>query len=345
YKNEIDFRDRVHFPSDATVALPELHGTSTPHLDPLVPLGGGKDSVVTGELLKKASIPFTLFSTSQAQPVVQTAKLLDAPILFAERRLDPQLFELNTKPGVYNGHVPITGYLYFVALLVAILHKKTDVVWSLESSAEEATVDYLGMKINHQFSKTLRFERAFQQYCKTFVTKNVRSFSLLRPFSELQIVKQFVQFPEYFSHFGSCNRNFTQKKPARHEGTFWCGACAKCAFIFVSLCAFLPHNDVVNIFANDLFASETLLPTLKELLGLQEHKPFDCVGTIEETRAAMELAMHRGDARDTRWMQTYVAEVRDTVKDHDALIHKALTPSKEHAIPQEYQPVLEHMNA
>jgi UDP-N-acetyl-alpha-D-muramoyl-L-alanyl-L-glutamate epimerase len=345
YTNKIDFRGLVSFPTSNDASVPELSGSAKPHIDPLVPIGGGKDSITTVELLKKAGVPITLFATKPSTPIQKTSEIMNAPLLMIEREMDKQLFELNKDPKTFNGHVPITGYLMCIALLTAILHNKTDVIWSLEQSSSEANVEYLGMQINHQYSKSLKFEKSFQDYTSTFVTKKVRTFSLLRQFSELEIINIFSEHPEYFSSFASCNKNFTQKKNTQHEESFWCCDCPKCAFVFVALSGSLPHADVVNIFGNDLFQSKELLSTFKQLLGTESHKPFECVGTSDETTAAMELAYRRAEESDksvleSLWMQYYIGEVRDTHKDLDALIEKVLSRAPENQIPEEYQHVV-----
>ncbi len=346
FTNKIDFTDLVSFPVSVAAETPELTGASESHIDPLVPIGGGKDSITTVEMLKKAGMPITLFATKPSTPIQKTAEIMDTPLLMVEREIDKQLFELNKDPKTYNGHVPITGFLMCIALLTAILHNKSDVVWSLEESSSEANVEYLGMNINHQFSKSFEFEKAFQEYASTFVTKKVRTFSLLRQFSELEIINIFAEHPEYFSAFASCNKNFTQKKTEQHEESFWCCNCPKCAFVFVALSGSLPHDDVVKIFGNDLFRSKELLPTFKQLLGTESHKPFECVGTSDETIAAMELAYRRAKESDksvleSHWMQYYVGEVRDTHKDLDKLIEKVLSRASENQIPDEYLHVIE----
>ena len=350
YKNEIDFRGLVEFKYDreksriengeSRLKNPELRIQNQAALRPLVPVGGGKDSVVTVELLKAANIPVTAFVTKRAAPIDATVRAMDVPSLVVERELDPQLFELNKDPHTYNGHAPITGYLHFVALLTAILHGHTDVMWSLEESASEGNLEYLGEIINHQYTKSLEFERAFAAYVKTNITRSVHSFSLLRPFSELRIVEEFAKHPKYFNAFSSCNHNFTIAKTVAHHKVFWCGECEKCAFVFVALGASLPHKNVVEIFGSDLFASAALLPTLKQLMGVEGHKPFECVGTVGETIAAMELSHRRGDCETSLWMQWFVNEARPKQRDLDKLIKRVLAPSNDHDIPQEYARVL-----
>ena len=337
YKNEIDFRDLIHFPYEKDLEADEIHGPSETKMNPLVAIGGGKDSVVASKILQAHNLNITLFTTKDAAPIRKTSEELGAPRLVVSRTISPTLIELNKDPKTLNGHVPITAILGFVGVVTAILHSNSDVVFALESSASEGNLEYLGEEINHQYSKSIEFERALQHYLSEFITKDVRVFSILRPFSELEIVKRFSTYPEYFNIFSSCNRNFTFKATDESKQTFWCCECPKCAFMFIMLNAFIPHEKVVEIFGRDLMNDEPLLPTFKELLGVQGNKPFECVGEAREVAAALELAHRRGDCEDTMLMQLFVNELRDQSGDLDAIIEDLTTPSGDHAIPQEYE--------
>lgn len=336
YKNEIDFRDQIHFPYSKELNEPEIHGPDKQQEHILVPFGGGKDSVVTAELLRATDTPITLFSIQDATPIQDASKIFNAPRVIVDRQLSPNIFDVNKEPGALNGHVPISAIWAMMTIVTAIIHGASDVVFSWERSATEGNLEYLGMDINHQWSKSLPFERSMQAYLETFVTKHTRLFSLVRPLSEFHIVKLFSRLPQYFSDFSSCNRNFTQAAIADNTPTFWCCQCPKCAFMFSQLAAFLPHKEVVAIFGADLFDNEALLDLYRELFGIQGNKPFECVGEAQEVAAAFELAYRRGDANETAAMQLYIGEVRDTVPDHDAVIHELLTPSTDHAVPQAF---------
>ena len=50
-------------------------------------------------------------------------------------------------------------------------------------------------------------------------------------------------------------------------------------------------NELQKIFGADLFEDKTLLPTLKQLAGIEKEKPFECVGTINEVRTALDIAL------------------------------------------------------
>lgn len=340
--NQIDFRDQVHFPYHTNLADPVLEpAQSVPAV--LVPFGGGKDSIVTAELLRTAGLAITLLSVQQATAIQETARVFGAPLLVLDRHLDPQLTDPTSAlrgPGTFQGHVPISGIWAAMTVVAGLLRGASDVVFSWERSASEGNTDYLGMEINHQWSKSLSFERSFQAYLGTFVTQQVRVFSLVRPLSELHIVKLFSAYPQYRRVFSSCNRNFTQQAINNGAPTRWCGRCPKCAFIFSQLCAFIPHQEVVDFVGSDLFAQDDLLDLFRELMGIQGHKPFECVGEAVEVVAAFELARRRGDANHTPAMQLYIHEVLPALNNPDELIQDLLTPTPDHAIPEAFQAVL-----
>ena len=79
-----------------------------------MPVGGGKDSIVTIETLKRAAQPMTLFSLSPTsgpvQPIADTISRSHLPAVNVARRLAPELKAVNDA-GAYNGHVPITAIL------------------------------------------------------------------------------------------------------------------------------------------------------------------------------------------------------------------------------------------
>lgn len=286
YVNKIDFRGLVRI--KCVPEAPEISfGTPTPH-EPrrvLVPLGGGKDSLVTGELLKRSGRTFAWF---ELEPLPFSARLKEASGV-TESVVIGRNVAKNFSPvmqlvaeGAPNGHVPITATYLFSAVVAAKLYGYDDVILSLERSADEGNVEYLGEMVNHQYSKTLEFETAAAHYVRTYIDPNLRVFSLLRPFYELQIVGEFARYPQYFDTFVSCNRELKVGS--------WCGMCAKCAFMFVALSAYLSPPIVIGIFKKNLFEDESLIPLYKELIGKGAQKPFDCVGTFHENLLALYLA-------------------------------------------------------
>ncbi len=296
----------------------------------LVPIGGGKDSMVAIELLKKTGAKLTLFRMG-AHPLIDELALQSGlPLLTVRRSLSPVLFDLNAE-GALNGHVPITAYLSILSVLIALLYDFDGVAMSNERSANEGNVVFKGMEINHQWSKSFEFERLFRRLITESIGTNVEYFSVLRPYSELKIAEIFSGLPQYFGHVTSCNKNWKiladEDLPSR-----WCGTCPKCAFVFVCLAAFLTKETLMKIFGSILFENEALIPLFRELLGLENSKPFECVGTAEETKAAFLLIRKRGELNETPLMNMFELDVLKTIKDPEALITRTLTSSEQHAI-------------
>ncbi|MSR87227.1 endonuclease domain-containing protein [Candidatus Peribacteria bacterium] len=309
YKNDIDFHGLINFPhplSPAGGRGPGGGGLVAPKKDwekrhrTLVPIGGGKDSVVTAELLRgKADL--TLFRMGHHPLIDRLAQELGLPLLTINRELPAELFKLNAA-GALNGHVPITAYLSFVTIMIGILYDFDSIAMSNEKSANVGNVEFKGKEINHQWSKSQEFEDAFRTYVHTFISNRVEYKSELRSMTELQIAEIFTKHPKYFHCTTSCNTNWKilSKKipgaamnPSGASGS-WCGTCPKCAFVFALYSAFLPKETVVEIFGKNLFEDAALVPLYKELLGLEGFKPFECVGTPEETKEAMALSKKHG---------------------------------------------------
>jgi len=287
YENKIDWRKKNFLQIKPTVVNNYVMAQLlTPEEKYLVPMGGGKDSIVTLEKLKEQKKEVTCFMvnpTKAAWGVYRTFLGQKKPII-VERKIDPKLLELNKK-GYLNGHTPFTALLSFLAVFCAVLFDYRNVVFSCEKSADEGNLRYLGRVINHQWSKSSEFEKKFKNYCKKYLVKNINYFSFLRKYTELEIAKMFSQYPKYFSVFSSCNR--VAKKMQKR----WCGECPKCLFTYLILCPFLKEKELLKIFGKNLLTEKKLLPLLKGLLGERGHKPFECVGTYSESKKAFKLCL------------------------------------------------------
>ena len=246
----------------------------------LVPVGGGKDSVVTLELLRKEFDirPFILNPRGASLETSYKAGFSNNTIAELNRRLDPRLLRLNDE-GFLNGHTPFSALLAFYTLLVAAAGGIRHIALSNESSANEPTV--AGTDVNHQYSKTFAFEKDFREYVARYISSGFNYFSFLRPLNELQIARLFARNIKYYPVFKSCN--------AGSKTDIWCGNCPKCLFAWIILSPFIPLNELIHIFGKNLFEDSGLIGYLKELTGIEEVKPFECVGTVDEVNAALHL--------------------------------------------------------
>ncbi len=251
----------------------------------LIPISGGKDSIVSLELLKdkQGSISFTLNPNPTTKKIFKISGF--KKIVEIERRIDPKLIELNRK-GFLNGHTPFSAYLSFLSLLIGYLFDKKYIVLSNERSSNEGNLNYLGTEINHQYSKTYRFEKKFRKYYKKNIINDAEYFSFLRPLYELQITRLFSEYEKYFPFFSSCNKTTEAGK--------WCRNCPKCLFLFMALYPFLKKEKIISFFGENLFEKKEALILFKKLIGEGDYfKPFECVGTKQESLVAAYLSWEK----------------------------------------------------
>ena len=258
----------------------------------LLPIGGGKDSVVTLELLSEMGrervIPLIMNPRGATVGCIEAANYTMDDVLVIHRTIDPQLLQLNSQ-GCLNGHTPFSAMLAFYTLLAAQLSGHCRIALSNENSANESTV--VGTSVNHQYSKSLEFENDFRRYVAEHISPDYGYFSFLRPLSELQIAMLFSRFEKYYDIFRSCNAGSKQD--------VWCGKCAKCLFAYIILSPFIPPERLNGIFGKSMLDDMELKPYFDQLVGHAETKPFECVGTIGEVQAALSMTLRRwyGDSR------------------------------------------------
>lgn len=319
YQNKIDFPGIINFKPSAIVEA-NLPTENSSRSGALVAVGGGKDSIVTAEILKNAGEDFYTFSLRDSAPIRETAEIVGVPRLVVDRQLDAKLFELNAQ-GALNGHVPITAYISALMSLCAIYYGFSEVIMSLEKSSNYGQFIYLGMDINHQYSKSEEFEGDFRNYLKKYVDADLNYFSLLRRFDELKICQVFTgldNFDSYAPVFASCNRNFkiNGEKPVSK----WCGECPKCAFVYLCMAPFLDKEKLVRIFGQDLLDKADLAHLFAEILGLEKYKPFECVGTPEESLAAIYMTSLKMDYSESLLIKKFIGEWKDLVENQSNFV-------------------------
>jgi hypothetical protein len=287
---ECEESDFIQFRYSSEKKFQTLHTTDNEGV--LLPIGGGKDSAVTLELLSQTVgrediTPFTLNGIPASQRTIVQAGFSLEKNINVTRKLDPALLELNAN-GYLNGHTPFSALLAFVTLFTAVLHKKRDIALSNESSANEATIP--GTNINHQYSKSFEFETDFRKYYQQYMASGVNYYSFLRAYTESDIAKIFATFPQHFFSFRSCN--------VGSKSDVWCCNCSKCLFVWIILSPYLSVEQLTAIFGQDLGADFHLLEDFKKLCGVSPEKPFECVGTIEEVRNSIIAAYHNGHSEN-----------------------------------------------
>lgn len=289
--NGLDLRDWFALPPAVTAPL-VIAEPNPLTAGPLVPVGGGKDSVVTLEALR--GLDPTLFAVNPRGPIERTIAIADLPVVRVHRALDTRLFDLNDA-GAFNGHVPVTAIVSAAAVVSAVLGGHDTVAMSNEASADQPTLFTAdGRAVNHQWSKSSAFERAFARLVRTQVHPDLDYVSFLRPASELSIARRFATLTAHHGTFNSCNRAFH----LRDEATEWCGQCPKCRFVFLVLAPFLDPERLVDVFGRDLLADPEQVDGFAALAAIRGPKPFECVGEAEESAAAIRCLASRPAWRD-----------------------------------------------
>lgn len=299
YTNRIETDIQDFMQIEVVAASTETHFFRTDYKKTgcLIPIGGGKDSAVTLELLadrRNDNLCYMINRREISKLCAVLAGYSEDEIIIANRSLDQKLLQLN-KEGYLNGHTPFSAIVAFSSVLSAYLQDKEYVVLSNESSANESTVE--GTEVNHQYSKSYRFELDFINYENKYIGSGVHYFSLLRPFSEFQIARFFAKQEKYHEVFRSCNVGSKVDK--------WCCNCPKCLFVYMILSPFLALDRLVEIFGSDMLNDEHLIPIFDKLVGVVPEKPFECVGTCDEVNMAINMVIARLEAEQKKLPKLY----------------------------------------
>lgn len=302
-----------------------------------IPIGGGKDSITTMEILKKHYNDLLLCSVGTAQAIENTVKISGLDYFKINRKISPNLFEFNNKVDLisgYNGHVPISGILAFILCAASIIYNYDTILMSNERSANVGNVEFNGNTINHQWSKSFEFEKKINNFFKKYIISNFNYISFLRPISEIHIAKIFSKFDKYHNVFISCNKNYKINNRLNH----WCCNCDKCRFVFLILSVFLNKEKMIGIFGKNLFNDENNLDGFMELCGFKNFKPFECVGEVEESIYSF-LNVHKDFYNDiiVIKMREKIINMQVNTQNYYNYLFK---PSKEHLLNKELYEIL-----
>lgn len=334
YVNKIDF-ELAQFKSQQAANQPvplQLENSA------VLGLGGGKDSIVAGELLRNADVSISGFALNTGTNSGQIAAVSDTMQLdtyHIERYFDRRLLELADQYGGLNGHIPISVMFAISGVITAIATNARYATVGNEAGASIPNLVWNGKPVNHQWSKSLEFERMFQEFVHQTISPNITYFSPIRPLSSVAITKIFCNYPQYFNAFTSCNYVLRMDPTKRPNGR-WCQKCDKCLSSFLLFSAWLPEDQVISIFDKNLLDDIELKDSFLALIGMGDHKPLNCVGTPEELLASYVRFKSEGKFADSTLMQ--LSEL-DNIPAHTEL-EAFLTPYENDAIPADLRPVL-----
>jgi hypothetical protein len=284
---------------DAPKTAPAPHAVRSPAgaVPWLVFCGGGKDSLVALDLFERGRLPFATLGYSHSiygDATFQHA-LLDrvgaaTARLRAEREWilddfsDAPVVRLRPSLGARSVLAAETPASVFAALPIALARGYRGLVVAHERSANSSNLvwDATGEEVNHQWGKSWEAEQLLDRYVQTELLADVRYFSVLQPVHDEVIFELLARSPERAPLTHSCNI----RKP-------WCGACAKCAYVWLQMAAHLEPAIVAATFGTEVGERPENERWFRELLGLAEHTPFECVGSVPEARLALGLLAAR----------------------------------------------------
>ncbi len=194
----------MSFPYDASATTPapaRLEHTEEPQRALLLN-GAGKDSVLSAEMLKAAGVSFDFFAFAPTLAHERIGKLVGAKTIKVRRRRDPRI---NWIAGLHrvSAAYPSVSTFTFIATLLAELLGYNSIIFSNERSADIGNLSYLGLEVNHQWCKSTEAEKMTNEYIQRFITPDISTRSLLREYSELEIVRRFVRYPQYLPYVTS----------------------------------------------------------------------------------------------------------------------------------------------
>jgi UDP-N-acetyl-alpha-D-muramoyl-L-alanyl-L-glutamate epimerase len=295
YEHDLPDYDGPRFVDPVQPAPAPLRAPDGP-VELLAFCGGGKDSLVALKLLERAGLPFA--TLGYAHSVYGAAEpqhaLLDrigavTPRARAERQwviddlLDAPVARLRPQLGVKYILAAETPASVFAALPIALARGYRGLVVAHEASANSGNLTWNGEVVNHQWGKGWDAEQLLDRYVGQQLVGNLRYFSVLQPIHDEVIFELLTRDTELAPLTHSCN----VQKP-------WCGSCAKCAYVWLQFAAHLPPAVVHATFGSDFGERPANERWFREMLGLAEHTPFECVGSAPEARLALTLARARG---------------------------------------------------
>lgn len=345
YVNKLDKNRLAKFYPQSGIST-EVDPSWEPEKKGLLGIGGGKDSIVAGELLKEARLPITGFVLATGEQLGQTkqvADVMDIELDAVERNIDKQLLEIQELPGAYKGHIPISLIFGLIGGVLAITDKASFVVVANESSASIPRIEWQGELVNHQWSKSIEFETMLQNYLHSFVSPKLNYLSAIRPYGSIGIAKIFANYSQYFEVFTSDNSIFRINKDHRPEGR-WSLESPKSLSSFILLSPWLTEEELLRTFGRNFLDETSLEKLFFELIGIEGHQPLDCVGTEEELLASLNRAYEQGKFKDSSLVKAAIE--RGAIKEGD-WAHKVSylsVPRKEDTLPILYDELINLFN-
>ena len=243
----------------------------------LVPIGGGKDSLVTVEALKRVGEPATAVWIGDSPLIAACAQrtgLADCSTSAASSRRNCSSTTSSARTTAISRSPRSIRRSSSVA---AVLYGFDAIAFSNERSASSATLEYDGQPVNHQWSKGIDFERGCARTCATHVAADLDYFSLLRPLSELAVDARLRARRRSTT---TCSRAATATSASAANARRIAGAdnvrnAISCSSRWRRS---WPSRACSASSAATCSTIAALAPAFDALLEYRDHKPFECVG-------------------------------------------------------------------
>ena len=298
----------------------------------LIAFTGGKDSTLSLGIFKDVggnnNETFVINPSPHTEKIKEILGVQAYPETVVLRTVHPHLIELN-KQGALNGHTPFSAVVSFIGIFVASLRNKKYFIVSNESSASEATVP--GTDINHQYSKSLTFENSFQDYCNHIWPKGPLYVSILRSITEIGIACMLKKYEAAMPYISSCN--------VKLKNGLWCGECPKCFFASMLFSSVWDIEFATKIIGINMFNNLNNMEMLLELTGIAETKPFECIGTTEESRAILSKIYTKNDALDQPLLKKFW-ELHKEILPNSERFAEIASEFNEHLLPSELESII-----
>ena len=314
YRNQIDYTAPgflvIQGPAGGAAASAGAGGPGGPGTagdaqagPPLVLFSGGKDSLALARIVSAnagaAPVDFFLYNPGERLRGLAGSLASGGRLVEVRRTILPELLRLNAADHP-NGHTPFSAYLAFAAMLTGYLRGSGPVMAGNSRSDDEPNVrSYLGRPVNHQWTKSYEFETALRSYRDRWLPSAPGYSSPLRPLYEVQVIASLAGDVDAYLRTASCNQV---------RGGGWCRSCAKCAWVFLATAALFSHDLAIRKTGGDMFADPALAGVYQEMAGLTGVKPFECTGSEDEVRAAIQAV---GRARSPDAYPALAACLRD----------------------------------
>lgn len=308
----------------------------------LLGIGGGKDSIVAGEVLQKIGVTtegFVMATGEQLGQAKAVAETMQLPLHIVERVVDKRLLDVQELPGAHKGHIPISLIFGLVGTALAIAKNTSYVVVANEASASIPRIMWEHGAVNHQWTKSFGFEEQLQQFVHHNISRGVTYFSAVRQLTSVGVAKLFAHYPQYLEVFTSDNTVF-RIDPSKRPNARWSLDSPKSLSSFILLAPWFSEADLLRAFGKNFLDEPSLEQLFLELTGLEGEPPLDCVGTVEELVVSLNIAVQQDKFAQSHLVE--LAKARGVVSDKDwqTALQPMLALQTGTAVPSDLQQVL-----